>query len=270
MSVNVQLDLKSQHEELQRQRDALQRQIDLFEQRKAQATMDLAAQRASLLAGPLQHRKSDSPLPSRELLQYSLHVRSASGDSMSPHRVKETNIDSAILAFESNRTAVTDTPAVKPRPLSSTLPGKNVSLNRRDSVPLHLLSATNEQKLVSSAANATPYSTRQSTPPGTRHASSSMPSQLLPLKLSSIAVPAKQLAGSGRPATLVKVSPGSDGAISVASSKQQTPVGGQTVKCDDRTHTDAVSSYVILQPTVQVPISNVLRYSVSEPEETFL
>ena len=283
----MQHELKTQHDELQRQRDALQRQIDLFEQRKAQAAMDLAAQRATFLGGPLQHRKSDSPIPSREVLQYSLHVRSASGDNVSPQRVKETNLDNVIMAFENKgNSGTSETPVFRSRPLSGT-PGRSASLSRRDSVPLHLFSATNEQKFGSSNQ----IQVRQSTPPATRNSLSSV-QQILPMKLSSSqssALNNRQTGSSGsKPVTLNKTLPtGIEGvqsgqyilqqsSVNNVSGKQQTEKF-QTVKTN-YCHSDgqnecssiSFSSSAILPCTSPTSLSNVLKHTVGQPEETFL
>ena len=182
------MEMHSRGEELQRQRDALQKQRDLFEQYRSECMQKLQQK-----ASQLEQARAPAEVFNRahsSIWENVVHRRSASDDlhdSAKSDMMSQEN--SNILQEPLNRKSDTIRKATRTASTSS-LGASATSIVRRESqvnLPIHLMSATNEQKMGTVTSQHLPHklSTLGS---GSKTATASPPSvqQVLPTKLSNL------------------------------------------------------------------------------------
>lgn len=175
----LQNELKAQREELRRQKEALQKQMDLFEEQKSQFLKTMASSQAELASkvSPAQTReRSESPASSGGGSLERAHKRTSSNDVY--YRPSGGSREGS--PFEGTPPSQDNNNKIKTRSNSSGSTGKST-------LPLHLVSATNEVKSshvvqrlplkLAGSSSSTSVKSAGSTPGGFK--------QVLPLKLSS-------------------------------------------------------------------------------------
>ncbi len=235
------MEIKSQKDELKRQKETLQRQRDLFEVYKAQ----FSAERTSPHNSALQRERSESPgtrgiSPSQRNPVPHVsgvdvqHKRSASDDLQYQDRHHSPVEGTERVRHDSGKTRLTGT-------------NSSASLGAGIPMPLHLLSATNEQKLghisqqlpykLAGGSTSTPMSTSAKTSPTVTHVTTSSGlsrnastggiQQMLPLKLSSLSsassLTASNTATGG--ATTTRMTPPGVGSKQSPSSSSRSNLG---------------------------------------------
>lgn len=166
---------------MQRQRDALQKQIDLFEQQKQQAQQSPSAHESPKLSrmskpgSPSQHK----PSVPQTVWDNVVHKRSASDEL---YRGPLTRDGFTPIPAEYNSNSLKEPlnmAQLRKSPVNAPPTG-----TREPTVPLHLLSKTNEQKMGSVASQHLPFKLAQGSSSSRSQSTSSL-SQKLPFKLSS-------------------------------------------------------------------------------------